>query len=73
MNVIVSTGSDIGKVAVQLARIAGIDKIVAVSGPSNEQTLLKLGAIHIFDRHLSTVCPSQRTQVTFLIWAMSVS
>lgn len=46
---IVGGGSNCGQIAVQLAKIAGIPKIVVVGG--EEKHLGTLGATHIIDRH----------------------
>jgi NADPH2:quinone reductase len=46
---IVGGGSNCGKFAVQLAKLAGILNIVVVGG--DEALLRKLGATHIIDRH----------------------
>lgn len=46
---ILGGGSNCGKFAVQLAKLAGIGQIVVVGGP--EQELKGYGATHIVDRH----------------------
>jgi NADPH:quinone reductase-like Zn-dependent oxidoreductase len=46
---IVGGGSNCGKFAVQLAKLAKIPKILVVGG--NEALLRKLGATQVFDRH----------------------
>jgi NADPH:quinone reductase-like Zn-dependent oxidoreductase len=46
---IVGGGSNCGKFAVQLAKLARIPNILVVGG--NESLLQKLGATHVFDRH----------------------
>jgi NADPH:quinone reductase len=46
---ILGGGSNCGKFAVQLAKLAGIGKIIAVGGPEDE--LKGYGATHILDRH----------------------
>jgi NADPH2:quinone reductase len=48
---IVGGGSNCGKFAVQLAKLAKIQTIVVVGG--DETALRKLGATHVIDRHLS--------------------
>jgi NADPH2:quinone reductase len=47
---IVGGGSNCGKFAVQLARLAKIQNIIVVGG--DETLLKKLGATHVVDRHL---------------------
>lgn len=49
--VIIGGGSNVGKLAIQLASLAGIDRIVTVAGLHNKATLLKMGATHVLDRH----------------------
>lgn len=49
--VVIGGGTNVGQLAVQLARIAGIGKIVAVAGPSNVERLESMGATHVIDRH----------------------
>jgi NADPH:quinone reductase len=51
--VILAAGSNVGKLAVQLAKIAGIGCIVCVAGLGNEEELKRYGATHVIDRHLS--------------------
>lgn len=46
---IVGGGSNCGKFAVQLAKLAGVGRIVVVGGPARE--LEALGATHVLDRH----------------------
>jgi NADPH2:quinone reductase len=48
---IVGGGSNCGKFAVQLAKLAKIQNIIVVGG--DEPLLRKLGATHVIDRHLS--------------------
>jgi len=48
---IVGGGSNCGKFAVQLAKLAKIQNIIVVGG--DESLLKKLGATHVVDRHLS--------------------
>jgi NADPH:quinone reductase len=48
---IVGGGSNCGRFAVQLAKLAGITNIVVVGGSASE--LKGYGATHVFDRHLS--------------------
>jgi NADPH:quinone reductase-like Zn-dependent oxidoreductase len=49
--VIVGAGTNVAKLAVQLAHIAGIGKIVAIAGSSNRDQLTSFGATHFIDRH----------------------
>ncbi|KAK7223147.1 hypothetical protein V2G26_011150 [Clonostachys chloroleuca] len=46
---IVGGGTNCGKFAVQLAKLAGIGRIIAVGGPADE--LFSYGATHVMDRH----------------------
>nr|POE89924.1 zinc-type alcohol dehydrogenase-like protein [Quercus suber] len=50
--VVIAAGSNVGKFAVQLAKLAGVGKIITVAGGANEEQLLQMGATHFFDRHL---------------------
>ena len=49
MLLLVGGGSNCGKFAVQLAKLAGIGKIIVVGG--NEAELKGFGATHVIDRH----------------------
>lgn len=49
--VIIGGGTNVGQLAVQLARNAGIGTIVAIAGPGNFEKLKSLGATHVLDRH----------------------
>lgn len=49
--VIVGGGSNVGRIATQLASLAGIGKIIVLASLSHEEQLLKIGATHVFDRH----------------------
>jgi NADPH2:quinone reductase len=49
--IIIGGGTNAGKFAVQLARMAGIGTIIVIAGASNKDALLKMGATHVFDRH----------------------
>lgn len=40
-----------GKLEVQLARLAGIGRLIAVAGPDNEAKLRRLGATYVINRH----------------------
>lgn len=51
--VILGGGTNVGRFAVQLAALAGVGKIIVVAGKANAETLKKMGATHIVDRHLS--------------------
>jgi NADPH2:quinone reductase len=48
---VVGGGSNCGKFAVQLAKLAKIQNIIVVGG--DESLLSKLGATHVIDRHIS--------------------
>ncbi|PQE26083.1 hypothetical protein CJF30_00000827 [Rutstroemia sp. NJR-2017a BBW] len=49
--VIIGGGSNCGKFGVQLAKLAGIGKIVVTASLSNESELKSYGATHVVDRH----------------------
>ncbi|KAK4502995.1 hypothetical protein PRZ48_006422 [Zasmidium cellare] len=49
--VIVGGGSSTGKLAIQLAKIAGFGQITTIAGLKNEAELMKMGATHVVDRH----------------------
>ena len=51
--VIIGGGTNVGQLAVQLARIAGIGRIIVIAGPSNIALLKSMGATHVIDRHSS--------------------
>jgi NADPH2:quinone reductase len=53
--VIIGGGSNVGKIGLQLAALAGIGKIVVTASATHEEQLLKLGATHVFDRHSPTL------------------
>lgn len=49
--VIIGGGTNTGKLAVQLCKIAGIGTIVVIAGPANEDLLKEFGATHFIARH----------------------
>ena len=51
--VIIGGGTNVGQLAVQLARIAGIGRIIVIAGLSNIALLKSMGATHVIDRHSS--------------------
>lgn len=51
--VILAAGSNVGKSVIELAKIVGVGRVIAVAGPSNQQELKRLGATHFIDRHAS--------------------
>jgi NADPH2:quinone reductase len=51
--VIIGGGSATGKFALQLAKLAGIGRVIAIASKSNEAQLKSLGATHVIDRHQS--------------------
>jgi NADPH2:quinone reductase len=53
--VVIGAGSNVGKLAVQFARIRGIGKIIAVASASRTSELKGLGATHVIDRHSSAI------------------
>lgn len=46
--------SGVGSYVIQLAKVAGYEKIIAVSSPKHEEALKKIGATHVLDRFKST-------------------
>lgn len=50
---IVGAGSATGKFGLQLAKLAGIGRAIAIASKSNEKQLKSLGATHVVDRHQS--------------------
>ena len=60
--VISGGGTNVGQFAVQLARIAGIGKIIVIAGASNNFRLKSTGATHIIDRHGSLADIAQQIQ-----------
>ncbi|PPJ50322.1 hypothetical protein CBER1_06447 [Cercospora berteroae] len=51
--VIIGAGAVVGKFAIQLAKFAGIGKIIAIAGSDSENELKKMGATYVVDRRLS--------------------
>ncbi|RDW85278.1 hypothetical protein BP6252_02868 [Coleophoma cylindrospora] len=49
--VIIGAGSNVGKLAIQFARIRAIGTIIAVASVSGTQDLKAMGATHVVDRH----------------------
>lgn len=49
--VIIGGGSNVGKLGLQFAKLAGIGKVVTIASAANTDTLKKLGATHVVDRH----------------------
>ncbi|KAK2763216.1 hypothetical protein FQN54_009852 [Arachnomyces sp. PD_36] len=52
---VVGGASNCGRFAIQLARMAGIGRIITVAGKRNEEELKVLGATHVVDRHADDV------------------
>lgn len=48
---VIGGGSNIGRLAIQYARIAGIGTIIAIAAPSNTEALKAAGATHVISRH----------------------
>ena len=48
---VIGGGSNTGRATVELARLAGIGKVIAVAGLHNEVELKARGASHVIDRH----------------------
>jgi NADPH:quinone reductase len=51
--VIIGAGAATGKFALQLAKLAGIGRVIAIASKSNETQLKSLGATIVIDRHQS--------------------
>ena len=49
--VIIGAGSNVGRLAIQFAKLAGVGIIVAVASGSRVAELKELGATHVLDRH----------------------
>jgi NADPH2:quinone reductase len=49
---IIGGGSNVGKLAIQFAKLAGIQSIVTIASGANSAALQELGATHVVDRHL---------------------
>jgi NADPH2:quinone reductase len=62
--VIIGGGTNTGKLAIQLARIAGIGTIVAVASLSSEAELKSLGATHVVARQASDIKSQVRAIVS---------
>jgi NADPH:quinone reductase len=50
---VIGGGSNVGKLALQYAKMVGIGQVIAIASASNEAELKRLGATHVIDRHLS--------------------
>lgn len=61
--VIIGGGTNCGKLAIQLAKLAGIGTIVAIASASNESSLRDFGATHIINRKSSNIKNEVRTAV----------
>lgn len=48
---VVGGGLNAGKLAIQLAKLAGIERIVTIAPAGNSLTLQKFSATHVIDRH----------------------
>jgi NADPH:quinone reductase len=48
---IVGGGSNVGKLGIQFAKMAGVGRIITVAARRNEAALKALGATHVVDRH----------------------
>ena len=49
---IIGGGSNVGKMAIQFAKMAGIQQIITIASIANSAILKKFGATHVIDRHL---------------------
>ncbi|KAI9155721.1 Zinc-type alcohol dehydrogenase [Paramyrothecium foliicola] len=52
---VIGGGSNTGRATVELAKMAGIGRIIAVAGRRNEENLKSIGATHVIDRQASDV------------------
>lgn len=59
---ILGGGTNVGQFAVQLARNAGIGKIIVIAGPSNQDRLMAMGATSVIDRHESREAIARQIQ-----------
>ena len=50
--VVIGAGTNVGKIAIQFAKLAGVAKVIALASISRVQELKKVGATHVIDRHL---------------------
>jgi len=50
---VVGGGSNVGKLALQYAKLAGIGRVITIASASGTEELKKLGATHVIDRHSS--------------------
>ena len=57
---IIGGASNCGRFGIQLAKLAGFERIVTVAAKRNEGELKALGATHVVDRHLDDVIGSIR-------------
>ncbi|TVY21197.1 Dehydrogenase orsE [Lachnellula arida] len=53
--VIVGGGSNIGKLAIQFAKLAGVGIVIAIASPSGAELLKSFGATHVISRHDSDI------------------
>jgi len=51
--VVIGGGSNVGRLGIQFAKIAGVGRIITVASARNEAALRAMGATHIVDRHAS--------------------
>ncbi|KAF5708962.1 zinc-type alcohol dehydrogenase [Fusarium mundagurra] len=52
---VIGGGSNTGRAAIELAKLAGIGQIIAVAGSQNEENLRAIGATHVIDRRAPDV------------------
>ncbi|KAG7133142.1 Dehydrogenase orsE like protein [Verticillium longisporum] len=52
---VIGGGSNTGRATIELAKLAGVGRIITVAGLKNEETLRASGATHIIDRRASNV------------------
>ena len=61
--VIIGAGTNVGKIAIQYAKIASIGTIIGIASGSRDAELKAIGATHIIDRHLAQTEIVQKVHV----------
>lgn len=62
---IIGGGSSVGKLALQMSKMAGVGTILTIASAANEDVLKGLGATHVIDRRLSPV------EILAQVWALT--
>lgn len=50
---IIGGGSNVGKMGIQFAKLAGVERVLVIASTENEEVLRDMGATHVLDRHSS--------------------